>query len=121
MPSQNYEARGCNFTDDPYSLYSGLSELSGATLLSLWIEDNKHWAPGSAGYPILGFGATILNPDEEGKGEIAMFGRHVFMGYLNDAEKTKSIFDSKHRLLSGDVGYVDKRGLYYICGRMNGQ
>lgn len=31
----------------------------------------------------------IVDPDADGNGEVAIWGRHVFMGYLNQQEKTE--------------------------------
>lgn len=37
--------------------------------------------------------SKLLERDEEGAGELAVFGRHVFMGYLNDEQKTNESID----------------------------
>ena len=52
----------------------------------------------------------IEKPDENGEGEICFRGRHVFMGYLNDEEKTKETIDEEGWLHSGDIGRVDQDG-----------
>lgn len=103
-----------------YPISAGLSEC-GVMFMSVWIEDCKYWKPDCTGYPIDGFGSEILGPDSEGKGEVAMFGRQVFMGYLDEEEMTKSSFNSEHRFLSGDVGYMDKDGFFHNSGRIKGQ
>ena len=56
-------------------------------------------------------------PDENGNGEIAYFGRNVFMGYLNNEEKTKETFDNDNWLLSGDIGKIENEYLY-VTGRI---
>lgn len=51
--------------------------------------------------------------------EIIMFGRHVFMGYLNDAELTSKKIDERGWLESGDFGQSDKNGFLYVSGRVS--
>ena len=53
-----------------------------------------------------------------GTGEVCFRGRHVFMGYLNNAEKTVEAIDADGWLLSGDVGEVDHAGFLRITGRI---
>ena len=50
-------------------------------------------------------------------GEICIKG-HIMKGYLKNAEKTKEIIDSEGFLHSGDVGYYDDHGCFYISGRI---
>jgi long-chain-fatty-acid--CoA ligase ACSBG len=38
--------------------------------------------------------SKLIDTDHEGCGELAMYGRHLFMGYLNDHKKTVESFDS---------------------------
>lgn len=47
-----------------------------------------------------------------------MRGRHIFMGYLNEEEKTKATIDDEGWLHSGDVGRLDTNNLLYITGRI---
>lgn len=49
-----------------------------------------------------------------------MYGRHVFMGYLDEEEKTKETFDEELYLMSGDIGKKDKDGFLFITGRKKG-
>jgi len=96
----------------------GMSECTGATTMTVNVDDWKHWKPNSAGYHIPGYSNDLLNQDDKGHGEIAMVGRHVFMGYLGEEEKTKDTFDEEYRLKSGDIGYRDKDGFLFISGRI---
>ena len=49
-----------------------------------------------------------------------MYGRHVFMGYLNNEEKTKEAIDDEGWLHSGDIGRIDEDGFLYVTGRIKG-
>jgi long-subunit acyl-CoA synthetase (AMP-forming) len=50
-------------------------------------------------------------------GEVCMRGRHVFKGYLKDAEATKNAIDSDGWLHSGDIGVIDGEGFLQITDR----
>jgi long-chain-fatty-acid--CoA ligase ACSBG len=39
--------------------------------------------------------SKLLQREEDGSGELAVYGRHVFMGYLNDEKKTLEAFDDE--------------------------
>lgn len=60
----------------------------------------------------------VINVDDEGHGEICIKGRHVFMGYVNEPEKTFEAIDDDRWVHTGDVGYIDDRGLVYVTGRI---
>ncbi len=77
-------------------------------------KDNKY---DSIGKPIPYVEAKIVNPDENGIGEICVKGPMVMLGYYKDPEATKAAFDYNGWYHTGDLGRIDKDGHYYICGR----
>ncbi len=62
--------------------------------------------------------SKIVNKDEDGSGELCIYGRHVFMGYLNSPQKTEETFDSEDWLHTGDIAKIDSDGFLYITGRL---
>nr|AGU68038.1 4-coumarate--CoA ligase [Strigomonas galati] len=57
-----------------------------------------------------------IDADEGKEGEIWLRGPTVMKGYLNPEDTAKCMQDGWYR--SGDLGYVDKRNLLYISGRL---
>ncbi|RZN32445.1 AMP-dependent synthetase/ligase [Bradyrhizobium sp. Leo121] len=52
------------------------------------------------------------------KGEILIRGEFLFMGYLNQPEKTAETIDARGWLHTGDVGTIDNEGYVKITDRM---
>lgn len=70
------------------------------------------------GSPLPGVYTKLDNIDENGVGEICMGGRHVFMGYLKEPEKTAEAKDKDGWLHSGDLGKIDSDGILHITGKL---
>jgi long-chain acyl-CoA synthetase len=59
----------------------------------------------------------ILNPDEDGVGEIALKGNICCLGYFKNPEASKELFTEDGYLKTGDMGYLDKENYLYLTGR----
>ena len=60
--------------------------------------------------------AKVLDPDEDGYGELAIKGANVFLGYFRDEEATKAAFNEDGYFLTGDIGTI-RNNKVYIRGR----
>ncbi len=88
----------------------GMTESCGA---STGVPANR-MKPGSIG-PAASYNEVKLDP---ATGEILVRGGNVFMGYLNQSEKTAETIDPDGWLHTGDVGLMDEDGYFRITDRM---
>ncbi|XP_047448977.1 long-chain-fatty-acid--CoA ligase ACSBG2-like [Mugil cephalus] len=91
----------------------GMSESSGPHTVSV-----DEYRITSCGKVMPGCKIKLDNPDKDGNGEICFWGRNVFMGYLNMADKTTEALDEEGWLHSGDLGRNDQNDFLYITGRI---
>lgn len=74
---------------------------------------------GTVGIPIPGVDLRIVNPDEEGVGEVQVKGLNVMLGYYQQPESTQAVMTEDGWLRTGDLGqWVHKRFLK-IKGRQD--
>lgn len=59
----------------------------------------------------------ILNPDENGVGEVAVKGPMVMQGYYNMSEETAAVFTEDGFFKTGDLGWIDSEHYLMLCGR----
>ena len=76
-----------------------------------------HKRNASVGLPVKYTEVKILDPNEDGVGEIAAKSPSVMLGYYNNPEATAEVITSDGWLRTGDLGYIDKDGFLYINGR----
>ncbi|EQC32328.1 hypothetical protein SDRG_10075 [Saprolegnia diclina VS20] len=89
----------------------GLSECTG---LAFFNYPHK-WKRASLGAYAFGTHEVKTDPTTS---EILMRGRHVMMGYLNNAAATAGAMDADGFLHTGDCGAIDVDGFAYITGRL---
>lgn len=106
-----YEKGMHDFGIDIYNGY-GLTECSPAVTCN---RPDK-FKFGSVGTPLDCCEIKIVNPDEDGVGEIYVKGTNVMVGYYGDPEVTANAFDGEW-LKTGDHGRIDKDGFLFIVGR----
>ncbi|RZC41434.1 AMP-binding domain containing protein, partial [Asbolus verrucosus] len=98
----------------------GMTEASGA--ITILPKNVKKY--GTAGKVTVSFKIKVCDV-ESGKalppnqiGELRMFGDGVMKGYLGNDEESKTAFDEEGFLRSGDLGYYDEEGFFYIVDRL---
>ena len=96
----------------------GLSETSPVAIFNRNKEQRKY---GSIGLPIWGVEAKIVDDNDNDlppnePGEIVMRGHNIMKGYRNRPEATAETMKGGW-FHSGDIGYVDEEGFYFITDR----
>ncbi len=100
----------------------GLTELSPASHLTPVVAGRIK--PGSVGPTAPSTESKIIDPTNgrelgvKEEGEIWVRGPQVMKGYLNNPEATSACMDDEGWLRTGDIGYADEDGYFYIVDRM---
>lgn len=71
---------------------------------------------GSVGLPVPCAEIKILDPNENGEGEVLIKSTTLMLGYYKDEEATNKVIEDGW-FHSGDIGYLDNEGYLYITGR----
>lgn len=97
----------------------GMSEAG--TFLS---QNNSYCKSGSVGVVRAGVSARVLNT-ETGKvlgpnvpGELVFKGEGIMKGYVGDIAATRACYDSDGWFHTGDIGYFDEDGEWFIVDRL---
>lgn len=93
---------------DMHEVYGQTENCGVATMMPA--ERIKFGSVGTA----VSWGEVALSPD----GEILIKGDFLFMGYLNQPEKTAETIDHRGWLHTGDVGTIDNEGFVRVTDRM---
>jgi long-chain acyl-CoA synthetase len=100
-------------------------EAMGMTESASVVFCNPHDQRRRYGSPGLPCGVTAKIVDAEGQevgdgitGEICFSGANVMSGYYKAEEETRKAFDAKGWLKTGDLGYRDAEGFYFVTGRL---
>lgn len=100
----------------------GMTEVSAASHINP--GDPSKVRHGSVGWVLPGMESKVadLNTGESlppgERGEVCMRGPNRMLGYLNDPEATSRTIDADGWLHSGDIGYADEEGYFFIVDRV---
>lgn len=92
----------------------GLSETSPVASFNHPGAERK---PGSIGTPVAGVEMKLIEPRDDGVGEIAIRGHNVMKGYWNRPDATAAAIDADGWFHTGDLARVDDDGYYFIVDR----
>ena len=99
----------------PVSVGYGMTECAPLICYTPITEGPKMY---SCGRPLPGImEVKILDPNEEGIGEVVVRGENTMTGYYKNAQATKEAFTKDGWLRTGDLGQLDEDGFLFIKGR----
>ncbi|NKB32405.1 MAG: AMP-binding protein [Pseudomonadales bacterium] len=100
----------------------GLTEVAGACHVNtIPVPEDK---TGSVGRVVPNTFSKIIDTETGAdlgvneNGEVLIKGQHVMVGYLNNDEATKGCVDEDGWFHSGDIGYADEDGYFFIVDRV---
>lgn len=137
---KNYNLKSIDFCISaaaplPLEVMKQFKELSGTTIIegygltetSPLSSGNSVIKPkvGSVGMPVIDVDMRIFDPDDKNKridtigeqGEIGIKGPNIMQGYWQKPEETNHVMNNDGYFLSGDIGYMDDEGYFYITDR----
>ena len=80
-------------------------------------SQSRQIVQGSIGMAIDCDDVKILDPNEDGEGELCVKGPNVMLGYYNDPEATAEAFTEDGYFRTGDYGKMRDDGIIFITGR----
>lgn len=80
------------------------------------VNQDRYSKAASVGKPMPGTLVKIINPDEDGIGEVICKSDSVMLGYYDNPEATEEVLKDGW-LYTGDLGYIDEDGFLYLTGR----
>lgn len=103
------------FNELGFAMYQGYGLTESSPVIAA--EDDKYQRLGSIGKAFPSLDVKIVNPNEEGIGELVAKGPSIMLGYYNNEEATKETLDEEGWLHTGDLAKIDKDGYIFISGR----
>ncbi len=103
------------FIDLGFTTYQGYGLTETSPVVAA--EDDKYRRLGSIGKAFPSLDVKILEPNEEGIGELMVKGPTVMLGYYDNEEATKEVLEPDGWFHTGDLAKIDKDGYIFITGR----
>ena len=103
------------FTDLGIETYQGYGLTETSPVVA--VENKKNHRLGSIGKLFPSLEGKVLDKNEMEIGELAVKGPSVMLGYYNNDEANKEVFTEDGFFKTGDLGYFDRDGFFFITGR----
>ncbi len=103
------------FNELGFKMYQGYGLTESSPVIAA--EDDKYRRLGSIGKAFPSLDVKIVDPNEEGIGELVAKGPSIMLGYYNNEEATRETIDEDGYLHTGDLAKIDKDGYIFISGR----
>lgn len=103
------------FNELGVAMYQGYGLTESSPVIAA--EDDKYRRLGSIGKAFPSLDVKIVEPNEEGIGELVAKGPSIMIGYYDNEEATKETIDEEGWLHTGDLAKIDKDGYIFISGR----
>ena len=97
------------------SILNGYGITECAPIIS--VNRSRNIVKGSVGNVLDIDDVKIVEPNEDGEGEICVKGPNVMLGYYKNEEATREAIDEDGYFRTGDYGKLTKDGVLYITGR----
>ncbi|KAG5669652.1 hypothetical protein PVAND_017536 [Polypedilum vanderplanki] len=99
------------------AIYEAYGMTESSTVHTLTSHEIQIYSLNTVGRSLQFAETKIIKNKSDEEGEICIKGRHVFMGYLNNIEKTFETIDTDGWLHTGDIGNIEN-DLLYVTGRL---
>ena len=93
----------------------GMTEGTGTTCTP---DSSREQLTGTAGAPVPDLELTILEPNADGVGELAMRGPEVFVGYLGQEQLYRDLLTEDGFFRTGDLATIGDDGYLRLTGRL---